>query len=326
MLIDNFNRVHDYLRVSITDKCNFSCSYCIPVKSCHFLSNEKLMTVNELFEISKIFVQLGIKKIRITGGEPLIRPDFPDIIKKLFSLNIQLTITTNGYYIDKYIDILSTYIKSINVSLDTLDTVKFLRITGKDAFEKIYNNIHLLLKYNFHPKINVVLIKGINDDEVTRFLHWTKNIPIHIRFIEYMPFESNKWNKDYVVSLDEILNSIKQSRYDIIKLKDEPNSTSKAFQIKGFQGTFAVISTVSNPFCDTCNRIRLTADGKLRNCLFARSETDILTPFRNNEDIIPLIKQNISNKFKLRGGLPDFNDQQSLLDALSKRKMIEIGG
>ncbi|GIV27241.1 MAG: GTP 3',8-cyclase [Bacteroidia bacterium] len=326
MLRDSYQRVHDYLRISITDKCNFSCTYCIPIKNCHFLPNEKLMTVDELFQITRTFVQLGVRKIRLTGGEPLIHPDFLSIVEKLHQLNIELALTTNGYYLDKYIsELIKLGLTSINISLDTLESAKFLKITGKNAFERIYRNIQLLLDKGLHPKINVVLIKGVNDNEIIQFIEWTKQLPIHVRFIEYMPFEANQWNRNYVVELDEILKVAQQKGFSLIKLKDHINSTSKSFQVEGFKGTFAVISTVSNPFCDTCNRLRLTADGKLRNCLFAQNETDLLTPLRNGLDIVPLIQQNVLMKFKVRGGLPDFKNPE-LNNHLSKRKMIEIGG
>ncbi len=326
MLIDSYYRIHDYLRISITDKCNFSCSYCIPVKNCHFLPKEKLMTADEIFQIAQIFVQLGVKKIRLTGGEPLIHPEFLTIVEQLHQLKVELALTTNGYYLDKYIaELVRLNLTSINISLDTLESAKFLKITGKNAFDKIYNNILLMSNYGLHPKINVVLIKNLNDDEIIPFIEWTKHLDVHVRFIEYMPFEANQWNRNYVVELNEILNSIQQKGYTLLKLKDHLNSTSKSFQIEGFRGTFAVISTVSHPFCDTCNRIRLTADGKLRNCLFAQNETDLLTPLRKGEDIIYLIQQNIQMKARIRGGLPDFYDPH-LNAKLSKRKMIEIGG
>lgn len=326
MLIDRFNRIHNYLRISVTDKCNFNCMYCIPVKNCHFLPNEKIMTIDEIYAIAKIFVDLGVKKIRLTGGEPLLRPDILSIIEKLKSLSVELAITTNGFYLDKVAkDLINFGVKSINVSLDTTDRGKFFNITGKDVFDKVYQNIQLLIDYHIHPKINVVLIKGVNDDEIRYFVNWTKDVPVHIRFIEYMPFEGNQWNFNNVVFLEDIINILQTYGMEIIKLNDQPNSTSKSFRIKNYKGTFAVISTVSNPFCDTCNRLRLSADGKLRNCLFAQTETDLLTPLRNGENIIPLIKNTIFAKHFKRGGLPDFNKEE-LFQKLSKRKMIEIGG
>ncbi len=326
MLKDSFNRVHDYLRIAVTDKCNFNCVYCIPVKNCHFLPNDKLMTVDEIYGIAKVFKGLGINKIRLTGGEPLLRPDILTIIERLKSLSVELAMTTNGFYLDKVLDDLISFdIESINVSLDTTDRNKFFDITGKNAFDKIFDNIRLLMDKGLHPKINVVLIKGMNDNEIKYFVNWTKDLPVHIRFIEYMPFEANRWNFNNVVSLDDILNTLQQDDLEIIKLNDKPHSTSKSFQIKDYKGTFAVISTVSNPFCDTCNRVRLTADGKLRNCLFAQTEMDLLTPFRKGEDIVPLIESSVLAKHFKRGGLPDFTTEE-LFQKLSKRKMIEIGG
>lgn len=327
MIKDLFGRVHDYLRISVTDKCNFRCSYCVPVKSCHFLPNEQIMTEDEITGIAKIFVELGVKKIRLTGGEPLLRNDIRSIMHRLKKLAIQdLAITTNGYFLDQYMeDFKQLNITSINVSLDTLNANKFFQITQKNVFDKVFQNIQLLQSQGIHPKINVVLVKGMNEDEIINFIELTKNIPVHVRFIEYMPFEANQWNFHNVVTLDDILVLLKKNHYEIEKLNDKPNSTAKSFRIKNFPGTFAVISTVSHPFCETCNRIRLTADGKLRNCLFAQSETDLLTPYRKGEDIVPLIQNNVASKFFKRGGLPDFSLPQ-LKEKLSKRKMIEIGG
>lgn len=327
MLLDSFHREHNYLRISLTDKCNFRCTYCLPVKDCRFVPNEKLMTADEIYTLAKIFVSLGVKKIRLTGGEPLIRKDFPVIVEKIRSLPLdEIALTTNGYYLHLYLDaLLKNGVTSFNISLDTLDKAKFFTITGNNVFQQVYANIQLLLEKNLHPKINIVLIKGINENEVIRFVRWTRDLPIHVRFIEYMPFDSNGWNFNQVVTLEEILTILQQHHLSPIKLNDLPNSTSKSFKIENYKGTFAIISTVSHPFCDTCNRIRLTADGKLRNCLFAQQETDLLTPLRKGEDIIPLIKKNIQAKHFKRGGLPDFS-LNDLHSHLSPRKMIEIGG
>lgn len=327
MIADSFGRIHDYLRISVTDKCNFSCVYCLPVKNHRFVPHRFLMQKNEIFEIAKVFVELGVKKIRLTGGEPLIRSDITEIINDLKKLNIELAITTNGYFLDNFLDVFrNAGIKSVNISLDSLDEKKFESITGKDGFKKVYNNIILLLKNNIHPKVNIVLVNGINDDEIVPFIQWTKDLNIHVRFIEYMPFDSNGWHINKTVSINDILNTLDNNGIAYTKLKDDNHSTSKAYRAEGCVGTFAVISTVSSPFCATCNRMRLTADGKLRNCLFAQQETDLLTAYRKGEDIRPLILQNISAKFYQRGGLPDFSDNQELYQHLSKRKMIEIGG
>ncbi|HPQ08767.1 MAG TPA: GTP 3',8-cyclase MoaA [Bacteroidia bacterium] len=327
MIKDNFGRIHDYLRISVIDKCNFSCVYCLPVKKHHFLPHQKLMKREEIFDIAKIFVELGVKKIRLTGGEPLLRADIKEIIEDLHTLNIELAITTNGYFLDNYLDtLIKNNVRSINVSLDTLNEQKFEAITGKNAFKKVYENILLLLKNNIHPKVNAVLINPINNSEIIKFIEWTKDLNIHLRFIEFMPFDSNNWDFNKIITLDDVLNILKSEGYSFTKLNDSKNSTSRAYKVNGYKGTFAIISTISNPFCSTCNRMRLTADGKLRNCLFAQSETDLLSAYRRGEDIRPMILENIKGKFFQRGGLPDFKDSSMLLSKLSSRKMIEIGG
>jgi cyclic pyranopterin phosphate synthase len=327
MIKDNFGRIHDYLRISVIDKCNFSCVYCLPVKKHHFLPHQKLMKREEIFDIAKIFVELGVKKIRLTGGEPLLRADIKEIIEDLHTLNIELAITTNGYFLDNYLDtLIKNNVRSINVSLDTLNEQKFEAITGKNAFKKVYENILLLLKNNIHPKVNAVLINPINNSEIIKFIEWTKDLNIHLRFIEFMPFDSNNWDFNKIITLDDVLNILKSEGYSFTKQKDSKNSTSRAYKVNGYKGTFAIISTISNPFCSTCNRMRLTADGKLRNCLFAQSETDLLSAYRRGEDIRPMILENIKGKFFQRGGLPDFKDSSMLLSKLSSRKMIEIGG
>lgn len=326
MIKDSFGRIHDYLRISVTDKCNFSCVYCLPVKQHRFLPHQKLMCREEIFEIAKVFVELGVKKIRLTGGEPLIRADIKEIIQDLSTLQVELAITTNGYFIDKFIDVFIEHKMSVNVSLDTLDEKKFDAITGQKGFQKVYDNILLLLKKGIHPKVNIVLVQNLNDDEVLRFIEWTRYLDIHVRFIEYMPFNSNNWDINKTVTISDVLQYLNQHNVQYVKLNDEFNSTSKAYRVNGYKGTFAVISTISQPFCSTCNRMRLTADGKLRNCLFAQTETDLLTAYRQGEDIRLLILQNISEKFFQRGGLPDFNDKGELYSKLSARKMIEIGG
>jgi cyclic pyranopterin phosphate synthase len=286
----------------------------------------KLMSKNEIVSLAKTFVKLGVNKIRLTGGEPLIRKDVAEIIEELSLLNVKLTMTTNGVLIHKYIDVLKkANIQSINVSLDTLNAEKFLLLTKRNQFEQVKNNIVLLLQNNFSVKVNVVAMKGINDDEINSFVFWTKDQPIHVRFIEFMPFTANQWHHEKVISYKEILNIVSE-KFDFIKLVDDKNDTTKKYKIVGHQGTFAIISTMTAPFCSTCNRIRLTADGKLKNCLFSKTETDLLFALRNNENIEALIHGNFLNKEKELGGqlLSDFTKVDTSI--LENRSMISIGG
>ena len=326
MIVDSHHRIHNYLRISLTDACNFRCFYCMPNEEVEVTPHSKLMSKNEIISLAKTFVKLGVNKIRLTGGEPLIRKDVAEIIEALSLLNVALTMTTNGALIHKYIDVLKkANIQSINVSLDTLNADTFLLLTKRNQFDQVKSNIELLLQHNFSVKVNVVAMKGINDHEINSFVSWTKNHPIHIRFIEFMPFTANQWHHEKVISYKEILSSISE-KFDYIKLIDGKNDTTKKYKVVGHQGTFAIISTMTAPFCSSCNRIRLTADGKLKNCLFSKTETDLLVALRNNENIEALIHENFIGKEKELGGqlLSDFTKVDA--SVLENRSMISIGG
>jgi len=327
MLNDNFGRLHDYLRISLTDKCNLSCTYCRPVDvpKCFYSAGNK-MSVDEIDKITSVFVKEGVNKIRITGGEPLIRKDAKKIIEVLSKYPVKLAITTNGVFVHNFIDsFMQAGINSVNVSLDSLNKESYFAISQRDEFDRVFKNIELLVKNNFHVKINVVVMKNINHDKILDFVEWTKNNPVHVRFIEFMPFAGNKWNNENVFSHKEILNLI-SSKYNYIKMLNEKNDTAKKYFVSKHEGTFAIISTMSEPFCGGCNRMRLTTDGKMKNCLFSKGEIDILSALRNGEDILPLIKKCISNKEKALGG--QFTSAYTSIDALkiNNRSMINIGG
>jgi cyclic pyranopterin phosphate synthase len=288
-----------------------------------------LMTADEIFTLAQIFVENGVDKIRLTGGEPLLRKDFPEIISKLSTLKTSLSITTNGILIDRHIDALKqSGIKKINLSLDTLVTSKFHSVTLRDQFEKVISNLHLLLNHDFTVKVNVVLMKGFNDNEIIDFIKLTRFLPISVRFIEFMPFAGNEWDRSKMVSQNEILSQVNDnfSSEEIQKLEDEKNFTARTYRIKGFLGDFGIISSITNPFCDGCNRIRLTANGKIKNCLFSNSETDLLTPFRNGESITNLISVSIKNKKKVRAGMVTIEEMDDPSLHFDNRSMIAIGG
>ncbi|MEP7196129.1 MAG: GTP 3',8-cyclase MoaA [Saprospiraceae bacterium] len=326
MLKDKFGRIHDYLRISLTDACNFRCLYCIPEENTHFMPSANLMQVEEIDQIVKEFVKLGIRKIRLTGGEPLVRKDAQQIIQCISKYPVELTLTTNGTRVDEFINIFEEAgIKSLNISLDTLDREKFFRITKRDVFEKIWNNIQLLLNKGFHVKVNAVIMRGMNDDEILSFIEWTKIQDVHVRFIEFMPFDKNNWNDQKVFSYAEMLEVI-ESKYSFVKLKDGMNDTAKKFKPLGHLGTFAVISTMTAPFCDNCNRLRLTADGKMKNCLFSKGELDILNSLRKGEDIVPLIYQSVKAKAQALGGQIGENYHEIDVLQIVNRSMINIGG
>lgn len=329
ILQDSHARKHTYLRISLTERCNLRCTYCMPEEGMELSPKSHLMTYEEIYEIAKIFVKHGVTKIRLTGGEPLIRKDIPLILRKLANLPVELSITSNAVIIHKYIDILrQNRIQSINVSLDTLDKRKFMLITKRDQFDIVYANILLLVKEGFKVKINVVLIKGINDHEIIDFINLTKEFPVSVRFIEFMPFEGNQWNFKKMVSYKEVMDCVQHSfnTKNIIRLQDSPNDTSKNYSIKGHKGFFAVISSVTNPFCDSCNRLRITANGQLKNCLFSSTESDLLTALREGKSVETIIQKAVLAKYKVRGGMDTLKKLQEPKLHKKNRSMIRIGG
>ncbi|MFT5215020.1 MAG: molybdenum cofactor biosynthesis protein A [Glaciecola sp.] len=329
ILQDSFGRQHTYLRISLTELCNLRCTYCMPAEGIQLSPRSHIMSYDEVFEIAKTFVDHGVTKIRLTGGEPLVRRDADVILKKLATLPVELSITSNAVIIDRFIDVLKECnVRSINVSLDSLDAVKFKEITRRNDFEKVYKNIMLLIAEGFNVKLNAVLINGFNDNEIIDFIEFTKELPISVRFIEFMPFDGNQWDKAKMVSYAQVMEYV-NSNYDVdkvIRMQDAPNDTSKNYKIEGYKGSFAIISSVTNPFCDSCNRIRLTANGRLKNCLFSSSESDLLTPLREGKSIETIIQKAVQAKLKVRGGM-DTMEKLEQPDLHGKnRSMIAIGG
>lgn len=326
MILDSFGRNHNYLRISLTDNCNLRCFYCMPEEEYEFTPVSKLMQADEIEAISKIFVAQGVNKIRLTGGEPLVRKDAGKIILSLSKLPVKLTLTTNGTRVHEFIELLKeANIQTLNISLDTLQSDRFMLLTRRDQFKLVYDNIQLLIRNGFQVKVNVVVMKGMNDGEINDFIEWTKDTPIQIRFIEFMPFSGNRWTSNKVFTWQEILDLV-QTKYPIVRLDDEIHDTAKKYTVPGHAGSFAVISTMTSPFCSGCNRMRLTADGKMKNCLFSKEETDLLTAFRKGEDILPLIQKSIASKAKELGGQFTADFEQVHAEEIQNRSMITIGG
>jgi cyclic pyranopterin phosphate synthase len=326
MIKDNFGRIHDYLRISLTDACNFRCFYCMPEENYPVTPAAHLMQADEIETLARIFVEQGVKKIRLTGGEPLVRKDAEKIIYSLSRLPVLLTLTTNGSRIHEFLPVLQeANVKSVNVSLDTLSETKFLSISGRNQFNQVMRNIKLLIHNDFHVKINTVITKGLNDMEINDFIKWTETTPVHVRFIEFMPFNDNKWSPEKVFTWKEILKVIEKD-YSFEKLENDPNETAKKYKIPGHKGTFSVISTMSAPFCATCSRMRLTADGKMKNCLFSKNETDLLSALRIGKNVIPLIKNCIGGKEAELGGQFAVRYEKLQAGEVKNRSMITLGG
>ncbi len=323
-IIDTFGRPHSYLRISLTDRCNLRCFYCMPEEGNELMEKSGIMTLEEIVSISKIFTDLGVDTIRLTGGEPLIRKNFEFLIRELGKLPVELKLTTNGILLDKFYDLFEEVgLRKINISLDTLNKAKAAFITKRDYYDRIMANIREGLDRGFKIKLNVVLIKEVNDNEIADFIELTRDKNISVKFIEFMPFKGNKWDWSKGVSEAEILEIISSRFGEIQKLENPKHSTSSNFKVAGHQGDFGIISTITNPFCSDCNRLRLTADGKMKNCLFANSETDLLTPFREGQNLDSLILTAIKEKKFSRDGMELKMDSEHFEQ---NRTMTSIGG
>lgn len=329
LLTDRFGRAHNYLRISLTERCNLRCFYCMPEEGIPLRDKSHFMKSEEIISMAETFTKLGVNKIRLTGGEPLIRKDAANIIKNLGQLNTELAITTNGILVDQFIDTFKEAgIRSVNVSLDSLNPERQAKISRRNYFDRIFSNVHLLLKEGFEVKLNMVVVEKVNDDELIDFIELTKEKPLHVRFIEFMPFNGNNWSWSKGIGLHQMMEEFRQYYGDasILKQPEKQNETARSYSIDGYQGTFGIISSVTQPFCSTCNRIRITADGKMKNCLFSAHETDLLTPLREGKDITPIIFKTIQSKKSQRGGMDTWEDINNLNLTQKNRSMVSIGG
>ncbi|SDQ71084.1 GTP 3',8-cyclase MoaA [Flagellimonas zhangzhouensis] len=323
-IIDNFGRPHTYLRISLTDRCNLRCFYCMPEEGIELMEKPSIMTLEEIIEMTRTFRDLGVDTVRLTGGEPLVRKNFGFLVEELAKLGVTLKLTTNGIVLDKYLELFDKIgLRKINFSLDTLDKAKSIFITKRDYYERIMRNLEMALDLDMQIKLNVVLIKGVNENEINDFIALTQHKDLSIKFIEFMPFKGNKWDWSKGVSKEEILQTIGDKYGEIEALNNPKHSTSTNFKVKDHKGSFGIVSTITNPFCDDCNRIRLTADGNMKNCLFATSETDLLTPLRNGEQINNTILEAIKSKKHSRDGMELKMDAEHYEQ---NRSMISIGG
>jgi len=298
----------------------------MPEENYEFTPASRLMQPDEIESLARVFVANGVDKIRLTGGEPLVRKDAAEIIERLSGLSVDLSLTTNATRLHEFVDVLEkARIRSLNISLDTLDKDKFNIVTRRDGFQKVIDNIHLMLSRNFKVKVNVVVMKGLNDNEIVDFVDWTKDLPVQVRFIEFMPFDGNRWTSNQVFTWKDMLDQI-EKKYTPVRLHDGIHDTDKKYRIEGHKGSFSVISTMSAPFCSGCNRMRLTADGKMKNCLFSDKETDLLSALRNGQDVLPLILESIHSKAKELGGQFTKDFEKIHTEDLHNRSMISIGG
>ncbi len=300
MLRDAHNRIIRDLRISLTDRCNFRCFYCLPHGEPSWAYKEKLLTFEELEFVCEIFVSLGIEKIRLTGGEPLIRRDVPVLVEKLSRLKPRLTdiaLTTNGYDFVRHSEALrSAGLDRVTFSLDSLRPERFREITGVDGLGRVFDSIAAAKALGFHPvKVNAVIVRGRNDDEVVEFARFAREQDVSFRFIEFMPLDSgHDWSRDLVVSGREIRDAI--GAIFPLRLKETSRGSSTAWKFEfadGSPGEIGIIAPVTEMFCGACSRIRLTADGQIRTCLFSTTEHNLRDLIRDGaprEKIVDFIK------------------------------------
>lgn len=283
-LIDRCNRKLNYLRISITDRCNLKCIYCVPYDFIPKLPHKEILSYEEILHIVRISVRLGISKVRITGGEPLVRKGVYDFLEQLTKIQglLDISLTTNGVLLKDNINkIKSAGIKRINISLDTLNRKKFRQIAGYDFFNQIWEGIELAQKMGFDPiKINVVPLKGVNYDELLDIAALSIAYPFHIRFIEYMPMGTNQMEIDRHLLFPEIKKQINQLGKMIPVEKGMNDGPAERFKFESARGEIGFIRPISQHFCNTCNRLRLTASGQLRPCLMSDVQVDLKTPLR----------------------------------------------
>lgn len=328
MLKDSFGRVVNNLRISVTDRCNFRCKYCMPARGMVWLEKDKILSFEEITRLAEIFSGLGIDKIRLTGGEPLLRKELHVLVGMLACIEHvrDISLTTNGYFLEEQARALSDAgLKRINVSLDSLRSDSFAEITRRSYYEKVLRGIAEAARTGLSPiKINVVLIRGFNDGEILDFAELSRKSNFIIRFIEYMPIGSgDDWNIEQVVTEDEIIKTMEHALgLRLIPKHLRGSEPADGYVFEDGEGEIGFISSVSRPFCEHCNRVRITSDGKLRTCLFSLGETDLRKLLRegaNDHEIGDVIVDAVSRKE--RGHL--INKQGFIKPA---RTMSQIGG
>lgn len=324
-LTDKFGRQITDLRISVTDRCNFRCVYCRSADPENHMAEHKLLEWDEFDRLARIFFGLGIRKIRVTGGEPLVRPGVEGFIARLSQLGVpDISITTNGHLLaERCQTLVDAGLNRINISLDSLDRAKFEKVTRTRSFDRVIAGIDAVQASPLRPiKVNAVLVRGLNDDEVEGFAEFARERDLSMRFIEFMPLDADRtWSRDLVVTAAEIKRRI-EARWKLVPVAHEPSETARKYRFADGRGEIGLIAPVSQPFCGHCSRIRLTADGKLRTCLFSKDDHDLRPLLRGgatDEEIVAEIRTIVDEKEAgHRINQPDF--------VPPSRTMVFIGG
>jgi cyclic pyranopterin phosphate synthase len=324
-LIDRHGRRHTYLRISVTDRCNLRCAYCMPPQGIDWTPRAEILTADEIVRLGGVFAGMGIEKIRLTGGEPLSRADIGPIARRLKALPGVKTIamTTNAISLARRAQGLrDSGMDSLTISLDTLRRERFLEIAKRDKFAEVMGGIQASLAAGFAPlKINMVVMRGVNDDEILDFVAWGRDKPVNVRFIEYMPFPDNHWSKGGLMPYAE-MRALIARHYDLIPMVGSANDVGKDFRLAGYEGTIGFVTSMTESFCGGCNRLRVTADGNIKSCLFHPAETslrDVMRAGAPDSKIEDIILRAVLGK-------PAAHPPMEELMHMKNRNMIEIGG
>ncbi|CAI7666771.1 unnamed protein product [Penicillium pancosmium] len=348
-LTDTFNRQHDYLRISVTERCNLRCLYCMPEEGIELSPQPRLLTSPEILYLSSLFVSQGVTKIRLTGGEPTVRKDIVPLMQDIGKLRRdglrELCLTTNGISLHRKLDpMVEAGLTGVNLSLDTLDPFQYQIMTRRKGFDAVMKSIDRILEMNkvgagIKLKINCVVMRGMNDREIIPFVELGREMPVEVRFIEYMPFDGNKWNQGKMFPYQEMLAVIREKYPSLEKVTDHKNDTSKTYKVPGFQGQMGFITSMTHNFCGTCNRLRITSDGNLKVCLFGNAEVSLRDIIRRENDGQP-IDENALKELRLletvqsaallsdEGGLVNEREREILdvIGAAVKRKKAKHAG
>ena len=307
-LVDNFGRQMEYVRLAVTDRCNLRCQYCMPAQGIDIVPRQELLTFKEMYRLIRVLTELGVHKVRLTGGEPFVRKDFVGFLEMLSHNDLleAINITTNGALISQHIDRIEKLekVKDINLSIDSLSREKFAKITRRDAFSEVYKTLELLEKSSLNLKLNIVVQSGVNTGEIVDFVRFTKNKNVAVRFIEEMPF-NGKGQREMQENwtFKKILNEIK-TEFNVRELVSEKSSTSRNYAIDNHLGTVGIIPAFTRTICNNCNRIRITSTGTFKNCLFddgVFNLRDFMRKGASNEDLkelfLSLVKAKPENGF-----------------------------
>jgi GTP 3',8-cyclase len=280
-LVDSFGRVHNNLRISVTDRCNIRCFYCMPAEDVQFLPRRELLTFEEIVRVVRVAVPLGIDRLRLTGGEPLVRRDLHKLVEQLVRIDgvVDVGLTTNGILLEEQAALLhSAGLRRLNISLDALDPDVFQKITRREGFDRVMAGIQAARDAGFEPiKLNAVSVRGLTEDQIVPFGHLARDTNTIVRFIEFMPLDADaSWQREKVLFAHEIIQILESEFGRLVASPTQNiNAPAQVFEFADGRGRIGLIASVSRPFCKTCNRFRLTADGNLRNCLFSHEETDV---------------------------------------------------